>query len=94
MFITTHSTFLLEQLNNLIAASGSSEKVADAIDPNSVAAHHMVVTENKPGSVLASLDIDPVDGIDLTEFVAAYETLYEEGFRYRRRTEPARTNGH
>ncbi|MBX3383028.1 MAG: AAA family ATPase [Phycisphaeraceae bacterium] len=92
VFITTHSTFLLEQLNNLIAAHRLREKPVDAIDPSVVSAHHAVVTD-KNGSVLSSLNIDPDDGIDLSDFVSAYETIYEEGYRNRRRADVEKSNG-
>lgn len=79
IIITTHSTFLLEQLNNLISAYAADPKSHNAINPSQVSAHHLVVQDRSKGSLLEQLTIDPTDGIDLSDFILAYEALYEEG---------------
>ena len=83
VIITTHSTFLLEQLNNLIVRGARKMKSRSsevALKAEDVAAHHIMLRANESGSEIFPLSVDPREGIDMTEFVRVYEQIYEEGF--------------
>lgn len=81
VFITTHSTFLLEQVNNLIVAFKAGKDPGENLNPESVAAHGFKMKALGKGSSIDLLNVDPIDGVDVTAFVNVYESVYNEGFR-------------
>jgi predicted ATPase len=88
VMITTHSPFLLEQLNNLILRhsaikQGQRPQPGSTLDPNVVSAHFFGFDRNKSASNLRPLEVHEHDGIDLSPFTSVYESLYEEAHSLR-----------
>jgi hypothetical protein len=82
--LTTHSDFLLGELNNLIRShavrparrKSRGEALGEPIDPANVAALRFDRTGT--GCVATPLPVDPIDGIDESTFGDVMEALYDE----------------
>lgn len=89
VIVTTHSDFILEQINNLIRLSKiSTEEKEEAglvdlpsISPGDVSANSFSYDEDKEGYRIRDLNINPIDGIPMEEFGQVSEELYGEGHK-------------
>lgn len=72
--VTTHSTFLLEKVNNLIALGISSSRT-DALNPEDVSAYYVARTAD--GSKVTELQSGS-SGIDMSSFIEKYQELFDE----------------
>lgn len=91
--ITTHSDFLLEQINNLILLSrieGKRRKEKynydeeDYLDYNEVSAYLFEYDNITKGHKIIRVEITRDEGISEEEFLKVNETLYEESLKIRR----------
>lgn len=86
VIITTHSDYLIAQLNNLLKLGYASRQkrskegydTEDCLKSEDVGAYLFDLDDEKGGSVVKKLSITPDVGIDETEFAAVTEALYEE----------------
>lgn len=93
IIITTHSEYLLEQLNTFILLSKIKPKdrkelyeytEEDFLKPEEVAAYVFEYDQSGAGNNIAEIDITEEDGISQEEFLKIHEALYEEAFRIRK----------
>ncbi len=91
--ITTHSDYLLEQLNNFILLSKVSPKSrverygygeSDYLNPDEVATYVFTYDEPSKGYKINEVKITEEDGISEEEFARVYEALYEETIKIQR----------
>ena len=91
--ITTHSDYLLEQLNNFILLSKVSPKSRverygygenDYLKPDEVATYVFTYDEDRNGYRIEEVRITEEDGISQEEFAKVYEALYDETVRIQR----------
>jgi len=92
VIITTHSDYLLEQINNYILVHDINEKTKserynfdskDYLKPDEVSAHVFRYEENK-GNKVIQLKIDKKTGIPMDEFSMVTESLYKESVKIQR----------
>lgn len=84
--LTTHSDFLLEQLNHFImmhslppSGRPKARRTKESfLRPDEVAAHVLQYDQESKGYRMANLEVTPEDGIPEDEFVKVQESLYEE----------------
>lgn len=89
VIVTTHSDFVLEQMNNLIRLSEiNKEKVEEAglsdlpsVSPSDVSANMFSYDAENNGYRISKLEINAIDGISMEEFGKVSEALYGEGFK-------------
>ncbi|MEM9752804.1 MAG: AAA family ATPase [Planctomycetota bacterium] len=77
IIITTHSTFLLEQLNTEIFFSGSGKK-KKRISHDDIAVVNAAQQEVGEGSKLRQISVTESEGIDMSTFTDVYEEIYNE----------------
>ena len=91
--ITTHSEFLLEQLNSFILLSKIEPKKRseqykyseeDFLNPDEVAAYVFRYDTISVGHKILGVEITEEDGISQEEFIKVHETLYEETLKLQR----------
>ena len=78
LIITTHSTFLTEQINNAIAAHAHGSDATPPIPSEQIAAYKVSAADRDSGTTLERLPVDDETGIDLSAFTDTYERLYEQ----------------
>ena len=88
--ITTHSDYLLEQLNNFIMLSSIEPSKygynkEDFLLPDEVSAYVFEPDKEENGYKINELDVNDEDGISQEEFTRIYEELYDETFSIRRK---------
>ena len=85
VLITTHSDFLVTQINNLMQASlvqaskgrhGTSYTDAEILNPNDVSAY--IFQSGQDGTQVESLEIDEDYGISVESFIEVHSALYNE----------------
>jgi len=91
--ITTHSEYLLEQLNSFILLSKVEPKKRverykyheeDFLKPDEVAAYVFSYDKKSAGHRINEVEITEEDGISQEEFLKIHEALYEETIKLRR----------
>lgn len=91
--ITTHSEYLLEQLNSFILLSKVEPKKRverykyheeDFLKPDEVAAYVFSYDKKSAGHKINEVEITEEDGISQEEFLKIHEALYEETIKLRR----------
>ena len=88
LVITTHSEYLLGQINNFISLSKIPENLRkekyrseDYLNIDEVSAYVFEYDEKSKGYIIKELEITEEDGISEEEFIKVHETLYEETFK-------------
>jgi predicted ATPase len=89
IIITTHSEFLLEQLNNFILLSKIESNKRreykyseeDYLNPDEVSVHVFNYDDSTNGYKIVKVEIDEEDGISQEEFLKVHEALYEETYK-------------
>jgi predicted ATPase len=90
LVLTTHSEFLLEQLNNFILlsripADGRASKYEygkdDFLAHDEVAAYAFSYDSQSNSHRVSQIEVSEEDGISQQEFTKIHETLYEETFK-------------
>lgn len=93
LLLTTHSEFMLAELNNMMRLrkakqsrprNGNGSRTDEALDPRDVSAFLSRPYRDKTGWELVALEVDVDDGIPETEFLQVHQALYEETLRLRR----------
>lgn len=93
IIITTHSEYLLEQLNNFILLSKVDPQKRierykysqeDFLNPDEIAPHVFEYDRESAGHKITEVEITDEDGISQDEFVKIHEALYEETIKIRR----------
>ena len=86
VIITTHSSWLMEQVGNLVRLSNLSPderkhlaKSDVALSPSEIGVWLFKVPEGANGSVVEEIDIDPDTGLFPADYDAVSEALYNEG---------------
>jgi predicted ATPase len=86
--ITTHSEYLLGQINNFISLSKIPENLRkekyrseDYLNIDKVSAYVFEYDEKSKGYIIKELEITEEDGISEEEFIKVHEALYEETFK-------------
>ena len=96
ILITTHSEYLLEQLNNFILLSKVSPEVRvrkynyeenDYLLNNEVGVYIFKYNEDLQGYIIDSLQITGEEGIPQDDFLRVHEALYEESLQIRKSIE-------
>ena len=87
LIITTHSEYLLGQINNSISLSKIPENLRkekyrseDYLNIDEVSAYVFEYDEKSKGYIIKELEITEEDGISEEEFIKVHEALYEETF--------------
>lgn len=97
LLLTTHSEYLLEQLNNFVLLSRISPEEraerhgfepGDYLKPEELGLYLFARDEGAPTHSITAVQVDSEDGIPRDEFARVYESLYEEEIRLRRALEP------
>ncbi|MCQ1537751.1 AAA family ATPase [Methanocalculus taiwanensis] len=92
VLITTHSDYLLEQLNNYILLSKINENrriseymldKEDYLKPDEIATH-IFTYDKKNGNTISSVPIDENEGISQDEFLRITKELYDQSVMIRR----------
>jgi AAA domain, putative AbiEii toxin, Type IV TA system len=81
ILLTTHSDFLLGEINNAIRRAAIQQKSTTEggfVNADQVSA--LLFSRSEKGCFGQSLKVDPVEGIDESTFAAVMETLYEDSF--------------
>lgn len=88
LVITTHSEYLLGQINNFISLSKIPENLRkekyrseDYLNIDEVSAYVFEYNEKSKGYIIKELEITEEDGISEEEFIKVHEALYEETFK-------------
>jgi len=88
LVITTHSEYLLGQINNFISLSKIPENLRkekyrseDYLNIDEVSAYVFEYDEKSKGYIIKELEITEEDGISEEEFIKVHEALYEETFK-------------
>ena len=88
LIITTHSEYLLGQINNFISLSKIPENLRkekyrseDYLNIDEVSAYVFEYNEKSKGYIIKELEITEEDGISEEEFIKVHEALYEETFK-------------
>lgn len=88
LIITTHSEYLLGQINNFISLSKIPENLRkekyrseDYLNIDEVSAYVFEYDEKSKGYIIKELEITEEDGISEEEFIKVHEALYEETFK-------------
>ena len=92
VLITTHSEFMLSQINNLMRLSLASRQTIrkygyapqDCLSQDDVSAHAFRLRDEHDGSTVEELQIDPDVGIDEDEFAVVASDLYDETVSFQR----------
>lgn len=93
LLVTTHSEFLLGELNNRmmmhtaqarLPIDGVDAERMDRLDPADVSVFVFRERAEAGGFVIEPVDVDPDEGISEEEFLAVHEELYEDSLVYRR----------
>ncbi len=101
LIITTHSDYLLKQINTFILLSKiSPEKRVkrykyaknDYINPEEVAAYSFT-QDKKIGYKIENVEINGEDGISQKEFIKIYKLLYDESVKLQRDLNELKENG-
>jgi len=88
LIITTHSEYLLGQINNFISLSKIPENLRkekyrseDYLNIDEVSAYVFEYNEKSKGYIIKELEITEEDGFSEEEFIKVHEALYEETFK-------------
>jgi predicted ATPase len=88
LIITTHSEYLLGQINNSISLSKIPENLRkekyrseDYLNIDEVSAYVFEYDKKSKGYIIKELEITEEDGISEEEFIKVHEALYEETFK-------------
>ena len=92
VLITTHSEFMLSQINNLMRLSHASRQTIrkygyapqDCLSQDDVSAYAFRLRDEHDGSTVEELQIDPDVGIDEDEFAVVASDLYDETVSFQR----------
>lgn len=93
ILITTHSEYLLEQLNNFILLGRIKEerrvkqykyRREDYLESNEIAAYRFGYDKRSKGYKIVAVKVTEKDGISQEEYSRIYELLYEETFKIRK----------
>ncbi len=85
VLVTTHSDYLLSQINNLLMASGTDADhtknydASEMLEPDQVGAYFF--NPGDGGSNIENMDVTREDGISVDWFSRIYEALYDESIR-------------
>ncbi len=101
LIITTHSDYLLKQLNTFISLSKISPEKrvkkykyakSDYLNPTEVAAYSFT-RDKKTGYRIESVEINDEEGISQKEFIKIYKILYDESVKLQRDLNELKENG-
>ena len=85
VLVTTHSNFLLSEVNNLLLASGVEQDYTEDYDANELLAPEQVgaylFSPGDEGTHVEEIEVTKEDGISVDSFARVHEALYDEAIR-------------
>ena len=85
VLVTTHSNFLLSEVNNLLLASGVEPDYTEDYDANELLAPEQVgaylFSPGDEGTHVEEIEVTKEDGISVDSFARVHEALYDEAIR-------------
>lgn len=87
--LTTHSEFFLQQLSNLIVASGVDRRTAldvgiepsSIISPEKVGAYIFMTSDDRTGTIVEELEVSRTSGLSEASFIGVAEALYNQSVK-------------